>query len=276
MSRMFTCALLALLVCFVGAASGDSIPFCNSSKSDTIIRGEPVGMDSTSCLTVAAKVVLSSALQTKYAMSDSLSVGAPSSDKNKRAGYTLRLLTYTKNSNPNTDSTRNVTVWGIAFYSGAIGRKSFTVEWTTEVDTILPTKFSRIDSVTAMRYEAGDSFQMLAYSEPPHVTVATTLARWRGVPNTYVGTSCGTVLPRQVGYFWSPFGGVGYGVMKGVTRPGEFLVPGATTAGTFDARTLMLTDSGCVVGRAMQYGKAGATIKCLWMYENLRGDTLGR
>lgn len=256
MSRLITAAILACLLAFAGTAeASDSLLMANIS-GDVIAAHSPVATD-TGVVTVVTKVELGAGTIT-CTVADALASDSAYMTTAKRARWNINVLTYQKNTTPDTDSLRYVYVYG----KGSVGQPQvFILTWNTEVDT-LPTAWTwwtDIDSIKAVRYEAGDSVAVLAFCQS---SMRSGIGFGLGSSDNHlIGMTSAAVQPRQRGYVICS--GLARGKLQSAALAGSFALPGASVVGTVDD-VVAVPDSGWVIGQILQRG-AAADVVPIWV-----------
>jgi hypothetical protein len=265
LTSVFTLSLLILTVFAVGTVRAADpllvVDALNISATDTLIPWEAVG-SCTTVVTVVTKVDLSGT--DTLTVADSLfNLALPSAARtlydnteysafSQRPKWNVRIKTFQKNSSPDTDSTRTLTVKYKDRYNAT---RTFTLNWTAEVDTQLPYSPSKILQVISVEYEDGDSIGIYAHSDVG-VGIATSPGLYYSTAAPYYGQVQGdTIFPRCVGKVAIP-PSMTYCITDAACKPGYFaLVSGTATKLT---PTMSIIDSLWVVGTIQEYKKAAA------------------
>ena len=266
LTSVFTLSLLILTVFAVGTVRAADpllvVDALNMSASDTLVPWECVA-SCTTVVTAVTKVTLTAGPET-LTVADSLhALALPSASRelydgsnysafNQRPKWNVRIKTYEKNSNPNTDSARTLVVKYKDRYNAT---RTFTLSWKAEVDTQLPFAPSKILQVIATRYEADDSIGIYAHSDAG-VGIVTSPGIYYSTVTPYYGQVQGdTIFPRCVGKVAVP-PSMTYCITDAACKPGYFAkVSGTATKVT---PTMAITDSSWVIGTIQEYKKAAA------------------
>jgi len=265
LTSVFTLSLLILTVFAVGTVRAADpllvVDATNFSATDTLVPWEAVA-SCTTVITVVTKVDLSAT--DTLTIADSLhNLALPSAARtlydntkysafNQRPKWNVRIKTFQKNTTPDTDSTRTLTVKYKDRYNAT---RTFTLEWTTEVDTQLPYAPAKILLVSSIEYEDGDSIGIYAYTDVG-VGIVTSPGIYYSTVTPYYGQVQGdTIFPRCVGKVAVP-PSMTYCITDAACKPGHFAkVSGTATKVT---PTMAITDSSWVIGVIQEYKKAAA------------------
>lgn len=265
LTSVFTLSLLILTVFAVGTVRAADplvlVDALNISATDTLVPWEAVA-SCTTVITVVTKVDLSATDTLTIADSlhnlalpttaRTLYDGSSYSAFNQRAKWNVRIKTFQKNSGPNTDSTRTLTVKYKDRYNAT---RTFTLSWTAEVDTQLPYAPSKILLVSSIEYEDGDSIGIYAHADGG-VGIITSPGIYYSTVTPYYGQVQGdTIFPRCVGKVAVP-PSMTYCITDAACKPGYYAkVSGTATKVT---PTMAITDSSWVIGVIQEYKKAAA------------------